>query len=41
MPTNEAVVSDMDRVEIVVPRANGEDVFPSIIGKMDFGKAKG
>jgi hypothetical protein len=31
----------MDRIKIVVPGSNGEDGFPSIIGKMDFGKAKG
>jgi hypothetical protein len=31
----------IDRIEIVVPKSNGEDVFPPIIGKMDFGYAKG
>jgi hypothetical protein len=30
----------MDRSEIAAPGASGEDVFSSIIGKMDFGKAK-
>jgi hypothetical protein len=31
----------MAALEIVVPGSNGEDVFPSISGKMAFGYGKG
>jgi hypothetical protein len=41
MPTNEAVVCDMDRLEIVDPGANGEGIFRSISGKLVFGYENG
>jgi hypothetical protein len=30
----------MDRAEIVVPRASGEDIFSRFMGKMEFGNKK-